>query len=179
MRRYGGEGLRLWRLARGIDERPVDAGRETKSVSAETTFERDIADFRPLERHLWELTEGVSTRLKAKKLAGSTVTLKLKTRGLQDPHPGAVARPPDAACQPDFLRRPRAARRAKSTAPNTACIGIGVSALEAAQAMPIDVDLIDRRAAEAEHAIDRLRGSSGAARRGEGLGASTAERRGR
>ena len=29
------------------------ADRETKSVSAETTFERDICDFRPLELYLW------------------------------------------------------------------------------------------------------------------------------
>ena len=38
------------RLARGIDARDVDADRETKSVSAETTFEHDISRFRPLER---------------------------------------------------------------------------------------------------------------------------------
>ena len=38
MRRYGVEGRRLWRLARGIDDRRVNPERETKSVSAETTF---------------------------------------------------------------------------------------------------------------------------------------------
>ena len=50
MRRYGEEGRRLARLARGIDTRKVSADREAKSVSAETTFDRDIADFRSLER---------------------------------------------------------------------------------------------------------------------------------
>ncbi len=80
MRRYGEEGRRLARLARGIDERKVSADRETKSVSSETTFERDIADFRVARTHsLWSQTEEVSARLKAKELAGSTVTLKLKT----------------------------------------------------------------------------------------------------
>src|SRR4029077_6918659 len=59
--------------------RAVDPERDTKSVSAETTFERDIGDFRPLEQHLWDLTERVSARLKANALAGSTVTLKLKS----------------------------------------------------------------------------------------------------
>ena len=43
MRRYGAEGQRLSRLARGIDDRKVVPDRETKSVSAETTFDRDIA----------------------------------------------------------------------------------------------------------------------------------------
>src|SRR5712691_4079754 len=78
-RRYGAEGARLSRLARGIDDRPVRAEREAKSISAETTFDRDIADFRPLELRLWRLCEKVSARLKANALAGATVTLKLKT----------------------------------------------------------------------------------------------------
>ena len=39
MRKFGNEGLRLARLSRGIDAREVSADRETKSVSAETTFE--------------------------------------------------------------------------------------------------------------------------------------------
>src|SRR6201999_4376696 len=78
-RRYGDEGRRLARLARGLDARTVSADRETKSVSSETTFETDISNFRSLERILWSLAEEVSARLKTKQLAGSTVTLKLKT----------------------------------------------------------------------------------------------------
>src|SRR5205807_2256314 len=78
-RRYGAEGARLWRLARGLDDRPVKAERDTKSVSAEATFNRDLKDFRPLELRLWQLAERVSARLKAQDLAGRTVTLKLKT----------------------------------------------------------------------------------------------------
>jgi len=51
-RRYGDEGRRLARLSRGIDDRKVSADRETKSVSSETTFDRDISDYRALER-IW------------------------------------------------------------------------------------------------------------------------------
>jgi DNA polymerase-4 len=64
MRHYGEEGRRLARLSRGIDTRKVSADRETKTVSSETTFDRDIADFRTLERILWVQTEEVSARLK-------------------------------------------------------------------------------------------------------------------
>ncbi len=64
IRRYGTEGARLARLAHGLDDRPVRAEREAKSISAETTFDHDIADFRPLELRLWRLTEKVSARLK-------------------------------------------------------------------------------------------------------------------
>ena len=60
MRRYGAEGQRLFRLAHGIDDRNIVPDRETKSVSAETTFNTDIAELRPLEQQLWVLTERVS-----------------------------------------------------------------------------------------------------------------------
>jgi len=78
-RRHGAEGGRLYRLARGIDTRAVQPERETKSVSAETTFNNDIRDFEALVPILWELSEKVHRRLKAQDLAGTTVTLKLKT----------------------------------------------------------------------------------------------------
>src|SRR6516162_2741270 len=78
-RRYGVEGQRVARLARGVDQRFVSPDRETKSVSAETTFARDLSDLRALERLLWDLSERVSARLKAKSIAVTTVTLKLKT----------------------------------------------------------------------------------------------------
>src|SRR5262249_49783165 len=78
-RRFGTEGLRLARLSPGIDTRAVEADRGTQSMLAETTFGADTADFRTLERRLWVLCEKVSGRLKARELAGATVTLKLKT----------------------------------------------------------------------------------------------------
>jgi DNA polymerase IV len=78
-RRYGSEGSRLARLARGIDPRPVTPEREAKTISAETTFDNDLASLPSLERPLWLLCERVSVRLKTSALAGSSVTLKLKT----------------------------------------------------------------------------------------------------
>src|SRR5271170_5483105 len=41
--RLGDDGLRLWRLAQGRDDRPVVAEREPKSISSETTFDCDIS----------------------------------------------------------------------------------------------------------------------------------------
>ena len=54
--------------------------RETKSISAETTFETDLRAFDDLEPVLWRLSEKVSKRLKAAGLAGQSVTLKLKDK---------------------------------------------------------------------------------------------------
>ena len=42
--RLGEDGRRLWRLANGIDDRRVMTERETKSISAEITFEHDVGD---------------------------------------------------------------------------------------------------------------------------------------
>jgi DNA polymerase-4 len=159
MRRYGVEGSRLWRLARGIDDRRVDPERETKSVSAETTFERDIADLRPLEQHLWALSEKVSARLKAQALAGSTVTLKLKTddfkirtRARSLPAPTQLAARIFAAGR-DLLRHEVGAARFR-------LIGIGLSHLEETHGSDL-ADLIDARTAKAEHAVDALRAKFG------------------
>ena len=155
MRRYGEEGARLWHLARGLDQRAISADRETKSVSAETTFNADLSEFRPLEQHLWDLTERVSTRLKANALAGSTVTLKLKTadfktrtRARSLGHPTQLASRIFAAGR-DLLTHEVGQTRFR-------LIGIGVTNLEDATGDDLS-DLIDRRSAGAELAVDKLR----------------------
>ena len=79
MRQFPTEGRRLWRLARGIDDRCVVPDRGAKTISSETTFETDVRDFATLEKLLWRLSEKVSARLKSGNLAGRTITLKLKT----------------------------------------------------------------------------------------------------
>ncbi len=79
MKLLGPEGRRLWRLANGIDDRSVNPERETKGISAETTFDADYADAATLRPILFRLCEKVARRLKAADLAGRSVTLKLKS----------------------------------------------------------------------------------------------------
>ena len=153
MRRYGEEGLRLSRLSRGIDSRHVSPEREAKSVSAETTFETDISEFRPLERRLWRLTEKVSARLKAGELAGCTVTLKLKTADFQiRTRARSLGHPTQLAATIFAAGRDLLAREADGTA--FRLIGIGMSALTDDQGT---IDFIESRTAEAEAAVDKLR----------------------
>jgi DNA polymerase-4 len=155
VRRFGAEGARLARLAHGLDDRPVIAEREAKSVSAETTFDRDVAAFRPLELRLWHLAEKVSARLKAGDLAGATVTLKLKTADFRiRTRAQSLDRPTQLAAKIFAVGRDLLAREADGT--RFRLIGIGVSALAPADGSDL-ADLLDRRTAEAEHAIDRLR----------------------
>ncbi len=80
--RFGKWGTRLWELARGIDESPVEPSRKRKSWSSESTFPHDItldevADYIRNEAHtLWEA-------LAERKLVGRTVTVKLRTGEFQ------------------------------------------------------------------------------------------------
>ena len=174
MRRYGEEGRRLSRLSRGIDERKVDAARETKSVSAETTFESDIADFRTLERILWSLSEEVSARLKQKELAGVTVTLKLKTADFK-----IRTRAHSLETLTQLAGRIFAAARRllehETDGTPFRLLGVGVSALDSAAAAD-PADLVDGRAALAEHAVDDLRARFGDTVLVRGLGFERAEK---
>ena len=79
--RFGDDGPALVRRARGEDASPVDPARETKSISAETTFPVDVTDRAGLERELWRMTEKVAHRLREEKFAAGGVVLKLKTAG--------------------------------------------------------------------------------------------------
>jgi DNA polymerase-4 len=158
MRKFGAEGQRLFRLARGIDAREVSPDREAKSVSAETTFHQDIASFRALERDLWHLSEKVSGRLKKHELAGATVTLKLKTADFKlRTRARSLGAPTQLATKIFAAGRDLLAREADGT--RFRLIGIGVSALASAdEADPADlIDIRGRRNAAAEQAMDALR----------------------
>jgi DNA polymerase IV len=78
-RKLGDDGAALVRRARGEDARVVDPAREAKSVSAETTFDRDLSSVADLEPHLWRLCEKLARRLREHELAAGGVVLKLKT----------------------------------------------------------------------------------------------------
>jgi len=78
--RFGDMGLHLARLARAEDNRPVKRVSKRKSVSAETTFNEDISDLEALKDKLWQVCLKTADRSKAKNLAGTVVTMKLKTK---------------------------------------------------------------------------------------------------
>lgn len=81
--RFGRWGVRLHELARGIDEHPVETDRPTLQVSAEDTFERDLAlgELEPHIRRLAEKTWRGAEREEGR--VARTVVLKLKTADFQ------------------------------------------------------------------------------------------------
>jgi len=68
----------LLQLARGIDNREIQTVHETKSISTEETFSKDIQDKECLLGILQAQVEQVSQRLRAEKLQARTLTLKLR-----------------------------------------------------------------------------------------------------
>jgi DNA polymerase-4 len=155
MKQFATEGRRLWRLARGIDDRQVVPDRGAKTISSETTFETDIRDFTTLEKMLWQLSEKVSSRLKSSDLSGLTVTLKLKTADFrQRTRSQSIHAPTQLATKIFATTREMLAKEIDGTA--FRLMGAGVSALRPGSQAD-DTDMLDRRSAHAERAVDDLR----------------------
>jgi DNA polymerase IV len=171
LRLLGEDGPALTRRARGEDSRRVEPLRDTKSVSAETTFARDLSTLHDLERVLWRITERLATRLRAGGWAAGGVTLKLKTgghalrtRSLRLPSPTAL---------PDLLfaaGQGMLAREVDGTF--FRLLGLGAQPLRpAAEADPVDLaDPDSGRRVARQHAVDKLRDRFGATIIGRGRG---------
>src|SRR5690606_17814138 len=150
------------RFAIGEDDRIVSPDGKRKSVSAETTFDRDLVSADALGERLWPLCEEVAARLKADGIAGAVVTLKLKTasfriltRSRTLPHPTQLAE--------TIWRVARWLLARETDGTRFRLIGIGVSGLaSAAEADPVDLaDPDAQRRKTVERTIDGLRARFG------------------
>jgi DNA polymerase-4 len=176
--RLGDDGPSLVRRANGIDARLVTTERDTKSVSAETTFDSDLATVAELESPLWRLSEKLARRLRESDYAAGGVVLKLKTArfALRT----RAVRLPGPTVLPDLLfaaARGLLVREADGTA--FRLIGIGASPLmpgaDADRGDLADPDAARRVAAQA--AVDALRAKFGEGVIGRGRGLSGAARK--
>jgi DNA polymerase-4 len=77
-RRFGKQGRHLYFCARGHDPRPVETTETVKSIGNEETFAEDLLDLARLKKELLALAIKVGERLRAARLKGRTVTLKIK-----------------------------------------------------------------------------------------------------
>ena len=157
IRMFGENGRDLARHSKGIDDRPIVTERETKSISQEITFSRDVRDDNILQKTVQEMSAEVGAQLRRNNLAGKTIKLKLRwpdfrtlTRQTTFSHPtdqeDKIAK---AALELlKSVRKPKQAVR---------LIGVGVSGL----GQPIRQlglwDMEDEKSRKLREAVDDLR----------------------
>jgi DNA polymerase IV len=78
IRLFGENGRDLARHSKGIDDRPVVTEHETKSISQEITFSKDVRDDGVLVKTIREMSAQVGTQLRKNNLAGKTIKLKIR-----------------------------------------------------------------------------------------------------
>ena len=78
VRLLGEHGLVIWKKCNGIDRGHVEPYSERKSISKETTFHEDTADFEKLKRKLLSLTDEVAFELRRQKFLTSCITIKIR-----------------------------------------------------------------------------------------------------
>ncbi len=162
MKRYGVMGQRLFRLSRGLDNRPVDPTSNMKSISAETTFFTDLSDISDLRPILRELSEKVARRLKKAEIAGKTIVLKLKTLDFKSRTRNKSLSDPTQLADRIFRTGLNLLDR-EIDGTKFRLIGIGVSEfMDPKLADPQDlVDPLATKRAKAETAMDTLRAKFG------------------
>ena len=72
------QGAELYQLSVGIDNRPVKAPGDPKSIGEEETYETDLFDVAEVKRNIARQSEVVAQRLRKKELAARTVSLKIR-----------------------------------------------------------------------------------------------------
>ncbi len=71
-------GRHLHALANGIDNRPVEVDRPTKSISQESTFPTDLTSMTDINSRLVSLADGVASRLRQSELFSRTISIKVR-----------------------------------------------------------------------------------------------------
>jgi DNA polymerase IV len=121
-------GASLYELAQARDDRPVVSDRETKSVSAEDTFETDLCDPVLLAAIVDRHARSVCSRLRKANLSGRTVTLKVRMHDFATlTRSATLAGPTDRPAS--VSRTARALLAEVDTAAGVRLLGVGVSGL--------------------------------------------------
>lgn len=83
MRVFGENGQIIWKKASGIDNSPVEPYSERKSISSETTFDKDTTDIQKLRQNIVTMIFELAYQLRKEKKVTGCVTLKLRYTDFQ------------------------------------------------------------------------------------------------
>tara|TARA_R110002096_G_scaffold428927_1_gene641250 strand:+ start:82113 stop:83396 length:1284 start_codon:yes stop_codon:yes gene_type:complete len=162
VKEYGIMGERLYYFSRGDDSRTVQSTQKVKSVSNETTLEEDISDYKILKKHLWQLCEKLSARLKEKHLSAKTITLKLKTSNFRSISRSVTLNGPTQMAEILYTQG-KSLLKPECNGLEYRLIGIGVSKFfdDQFSDMPDLIDPSKDNKIKAEKAMDKIRGRFG------------------
>jgi len=150
---------RVQQRAAGIDDRPVVPDRDEKQISAEETFDTDIADHARLRAEIVRLADRTCARLRARQLSASCVTVKIRRgdfttytrqRHFEPPtqETRVITSLATALLDAWLAAQPRAALR---------LLGVGVSELAPATQLELFTAPQSARNRELDAAVDRIR----------------------
>jgi DNA polymerase-4 len=162
----GSTGESLWKLSRGIDDRPVTAGFDPKSVSHEVTFPTDTKDGELITSTLLELSEKVGSRLRRHGLRGRTVHLKVRLQGFRTLTRNLTIDEPIDLTEEIYEAVRRLLDKVDLEDRPVRLLGVGLSGFEWEQ--PDQLDLFEEERArpreklrKVTEAVDRIRGKYG------------------
>ena len=149
----------LQQRAAGIDDRPVIANWDEKQISAEETFDEDIADRARLHAELARLADRACARLRAKELAAGCVNVKIRRsdfstctrqRHIEPPtqETRVVTAVATALLDAWLTQQPRAALR---------LLGVGVTELAPSTQLELFTVTQTAKNRELDGAVDRIR----------------------
>jgi DNA polymerase-4 len=150
---------RVLQRAAGIDNRPVVPDQDEKQISAEETFDADIADHARLRTEIVRLADKVSARLRSRELTAACVTVKIRRKDFTTYSRQRHFEPPTqetrviTSIATELLdawlaAQPRAALR---------LLGVGVSDLQPATQLDLFTAPQTARNRELDATIDRIR----------------------
>lgn len=75
---FGKQGVMMWEKANGICHSPVIPYHQRKSISSETTFEKDTCDVKILQANIISITESLCFKIRQEGFLTSCLTLKIR-----------------------------------------------------------------------------------------------------
>jgi DNA polymerase-4 len=120
----------LLQLSHGDDPRPVEPHRETKSISSETTYAKDLTDLKEINQQVQLLAEEVAHALEKHGLRARTVTIKVRYSNFKTvtrSHTAEYA----TASRPDIVNRAQTLlERTEAGARPVRLLGVGAHSLK-------------------------------------------------
>ncbi len=139
----------VWRLARGLDDRPLETESEEKSISNETTYDEDCANGDVQRQTLLELAEEVGRRLRDAGRRAGTAHIKIRFGDFRTITRQAPLRPPTDSDR-ELIRRALELFERERVAQPVRLLGFGVSNLgDPAEAAPQQLWLLPEGAGDA------------------------------